>query len=125
MSPTRIICPGGCGFLIVYCACDREHALSKPRIVCAANRHKDDPSIIVTGARHFDTLMRNQIKMTEHSHHDFHEQGFIDQHCNFYTREVAWIIAWGQGQLDAERVARRGSNLMESDTGTLYSEDLY
>jgi hypothetical protein len=44
------------------------------------------------------------------------EQGFIDQHCNFLTREQAWKIAEKHGQI---------VNHPEWQSGTLHSEHLY
>lgn len=44
------------------------------------------------------------------------EQGFIDQHGNFYSREEAWKIAQANGQI----IRRVGG-----DEGRLFSENLY
>jgi hypothetical protein len=44
-----------------------------------------------------------------------HEQGFIDQHGKFYSREDAWDIAKENGQI-----------FRDCDVdGTLFSENLY
>jgi hypothetical protein len=70
------------------------------RVVCAAMKND---GMIVLGARHYDQLMRNQIR-------DFNEsggrwrrneevQGFIDQWCNFMTRTEAWLVAEAAGQI--------------------------
>lgn len=89
--------------------------LSKPRIVAAANRSSVD-GFLVVGARHFDTCMRAQIKESGRKHTEFTEQGFIDQHCNFYTREEAYLIAERNGQ-----IFRRCGG----DELCLFSENLY
>lgn len=85
----------------------------KTWIVCAANRHKET-GIIFCGARHFDNVMRGQIKAAGLNGIG-HEQGFIDQFSRFYTREEAWIIAETNGQIKRK----------VSGDGTLYSENLY
>lgn len=89
--------------------------LSKPRIVAAANRSSVD-GILIVGARHFDACMRGQIKAMGRNHTEFYEQGFIDQHCRFYTREEAHGVASENGQI----IRRCGG-----DEGTLFSENLY
>ncbi len=91
--------------------------LSKPRIVCAANLY-DDGTLIV-GARHFDSTMRRIIESINPDWHHWrsigHEQGFIDQHGKFYSREDAWEIAFDNGQI----IRDCGCD------GTLFSENLY
>lgn len=108
--------------------------LSKPRIVCAAIRSSIDGSIII-GARHYDSHM--QAVLLKHrecsdnggeiyetpwrgskrkSQHEDMEQGFIDQHGNFYTRESAWVVA-----VENNQIIRSISGC----EGTLYSENLY
>lgn len=89
--------------------------LSKPIIVAAANRSTAD-GLLVVGARHFDACMREQIKAMSRKHTEFTEQGFIDQHCKFYTREEAFIVASENGQ-----IKRRCGG----DDGKLFSENLY
>lgn len=87
--------------------------LSKPRIVCAANRYQD---IIIPSARHFDPLMHDLIeRLGLNIPSGQWEQGFIDQHRRFYTRKEAWVIAEKNGQI-LEQV---------STPGILYSENLY
>ena len=81
-------------------------------IVCAANR-KD--GIIVCGARHFDSIMRNQIERMGMDSKNW-EQGFIDQKGNFLTREEAHKIASENNQ-----IKRRCGG----DENKLYSENLY
>ena len=115
--------------------------LSEPRIVCAANRltYTNRCGIIeqtvIPSARHMDKLMhviRRQL-LTYLQDGRFNEgtpgegsgmpdnriseeQGFIDQHGHFYTREEAWIIAVRNNQ-----ITRRGG----WPEGRLYSENLY
>ena len=89
--------------------------LSKPIIVAAANRSKVD-GILIVGARHFDHCMRGQIKAMGRKHTEFTEQGFIDQHCRFYSREDAFRIASENGQ-----IIRR----CDGDENRLFSENLY
>lgn len=89
------------------------------RIVCAANRNKD--GVIILGVRHWDSNMRNHAKLVcgEYIHGSEWEQGFIDQHSTFYTREEAWIIAFKAGQV----IRRCGSD--DINGGHLFSENLY
>jgi hypothetical protein len=90
--------------------------LSQPRIVCAANKWNDE---IVLGPRHHDRLMNEAIANLEVPSGTKWVQGFIDQHCKFYTRIEAWKIAEAAGQIRMHV----GGN--ESNGGTLYSENLY
>jgi len=88
------------------------------RVVCAANRHMGS---IVTGARHFDPIMREQIDARVHGGDDpawwrGSEQGFIDQWGTFMTREEALAVALAAGQ----RIYRCGG-----DETKLFSENLY
>jgi len=87
----------------------------KPRIVCAAVRHKRS-GLIVCGARHFDKIMRLQIKATKYENWADADQGFIDQRGTYLNREEAWKLAHENGQ-----IIRR----FPADDGTLYSENLY
>ena len=108
--------------------------LAKPYIVCAACR-SETLNLVVTGARHFDTVMRNQINALGHAdnggraeddilhlywrtHWSQAEQGFIDQFGTFYNRADALVVA-RQNEAD-------GRKLRNPDAGfELYSEDLY
>lgn len=87
--------------------------LSLPRIVCAAVKLK--LGIVVCGPRHFDATMRRMIDQL-HLSVKGAEQGFVDQHGVFYTREMAWVIADRNGQI------LRG---LSCGKGVLYSENLY
>jgi hypothetical protein len=85
------------------------------RVVCAALR--DSFGRIVTGARHFDAVMMEQIKRGGFQD-DWKtaDQGFIDQLGNYLTREEARVIAEAQGQI------------LDPNGGgpvSLYSENLY
>ena len=95
-----------------------------PYIVAAAN--KLPTGVILVGARHWDTVMRDQMKAiygddwadseAEHgvTHSDI-EQGFIDQYGRFHSRQAALAIVKANGQ-----------PLRNPDAGVeLYSEDLY
>lgn len=85
-------------------------------IVCAANRNKEGK--IVTGARHWDSVMRGQILVDGKRPANWFdaEQGFIDQAGAFLTRREAWIVAEKAGQIKYWN----GHN-----EGILFSEDLY
>lgn len=97
------------------------------RIVCAANQYKN---ILILGPRHWDSTMHTAYKVLRLGHesidkdtpfplsHEF-EQGFIDRHGNYKTRQEAWSIAIYAGQI----IRRCGGDTCEG--GTLYSENLY
>lgn len=87
---------------------------SPSRIVCAAC-HKG--GYLIVGARHFDMVMHNIIAALPVEGRFFAdaEQGFIDQHGRFFTREEAFRIARDNGQIRGE----------PNRPGTLFSEDLY
>ncbi len=88
----------------------------KPMIVCAANRHRDT-GLIICGARHFDPIMRATMhKLGGFPYWGNCDQGFINQRGEFLTREEAYVIALGNGQ-----IKRRCGG----DNGTLFSENLY
>jgi len=90
---------------------------SPSRVVCAANAHKD---LLVLGARHFDSIMHKTMLQSEAcrlARGTPWEQGFVDQHGNFLTRELAYIIAKENGQ-----IIRECGN---PDSQKLYSEHLY
>jgi hypothetical protein len=84
--------------------------LSPPRIVCAAIRRKD--GCIVCGPRHFDHTMWKQIQGVAAlpdcpseiaKTWQGAEEGFIDQHGNFWNRRDAWGIADKNGQIIRDR----------------------
>jgi hypothetical protein len=87
----------------------------EPLVVCAALR--DTLGRIVTGARHFDQIMHEQInRCVKREYWKTAEQGFIDQKGNFLTREEAHKIAWARGQ-----IRRRCGG----DDKELFSDNLY
>lgn len=91
---------------------------SRPRmVVCAAIKHQCTYDLIV-GPRHFDATMACWI---ERSGMDWHraEQGFIDQHGEFLSRQEAWKVADAAGQI-RRRVGSDGP-----DGKGLFSENLY
>ena len=93
------------------------------RVVCAAIRNRVTQQIIC-GARHYDAIMRQQIqacagwfrRKTILRNWRRAEQGFIDNHGVFMTREEALALALETQQ----RIRRCGG-----DTTRLYSENLY
>lgn len=89
------------------------------RIVCAAIQLPDLVTPII-GPRHYDDTMHDTImleppELIEAWRHEA-EQGFIDQHGVFLTREEAWVVAEAAGQI----IRRVGG-----DGQRLYSENLY
>lgn len=88
-------------------------------VVCAANRRRDDGTILL-GARHWDGHMRGMAKRLygeERVDWGSFEQGFIDSHGNWLTREEAFVRAKGLGQ-----IKKKTGN---PDGDALFSEDLY
>ena len=86
------------------------------RIVCAANRARFTGEIVI-GIRHYDPLMQKQMNSYEEfGYGDPVDQGFIDKHGVFLTREEAFVVATEAGQI----VRRVGG-----DEGKLFSENLY
>ena len=83
------------------------------RVVCAAVRDSDGR--IVIGPRHFDKTMTDTINLLDEWSRPW-EQGFIDQHGEFMTREEAHKVATEAGQI----IRRCGG-----DDGRLFSENLY
>lgn len=103
--------------------------LSTPRIVCAANRNETTGEIAI-GVRHGCPIMVQNMwnfckainvePMNTESEYAMawrtSDQGFIDQHGKYYTREEAWTVADANGQIFRDR---------EWQTGSLHSEHLY
>jgi hypothetical protein len=90
-----------------------DYTITPRRIVCAAMSKEGR---IVTGARHFDKVMRNQMEASEGvKWWKDCEQGFIDQFGDFLNRDEAWIVAEEQEQIRRD----------VGTTGHLYSENLY
>lgn len=84
------------------------------KVVCAANRSVC--GIVVCGARHWDSVMHQQIELIGPDKFRQCEQGFIDQFGAFMTREEAHAVATAAGQI----IKRCGG-----DEHRLYSENLY
>ena len=86
-------------------------------IVCAANRIKTKKGIVIlTGARHWDSIMRRQADHLGIKGGN-EEQGFIDQFGTFLTREEAMEIVKKNGQ-KFDKESNRGDK-------SLCSEGLY
>lgn len=93
---------------------------SPPRIVCAAcSFYTTRGYVVIPSARHFDRRMHEVLRVFSMTGRREEEQGFIDQHGNFYTRHVAWEIAEANGQI-VKRVGGDGP----AGAG-LFSENLY
>lgn len=84
------------------------------RVVCAAIRHSN--GLVICGARHFDEIMVRQIEFGADLDWRTAEQGFINQRCEFLTREQAWGVAYA-----AQQIVRDAGWC----TGMLHSEHLY
>lgn len=92
------------------------------RVVCAAVRAAD--GAILLGVRHYSADMHQQISErydgAKFSHRHDEDQGFIDQHGVFLSREEAYCVAEEAGQIvrpDACGDGLKGKKL--------YSEGLY
>lgn len=92
---------------------DTTESEMEQRIVCAAIRN--DVYDIICSPRHWDSLMRVQVSLSS-GKWDMAEQGFVDQHGEFLTREQAFKVATEAGQI----IRRCGG-----DDGKLFSENLY
>lgn len=88
------------------------------RIVCAAIR-ADDGEVII-GIRHYSVDMHRQINARwdgEKFHHRHGaDQGFVDQHGVYLTREEAYQVAKEAGQITRPEACI---------SDKLYSEGLY
>ncbi len=73
--------------------------------------------LIITGVRHFSPDMRAVMERAygKGYHLLVREQGFIDTHGNFLSRETAWLNAQDNNQIRKQ----------VSTPATLYSENLY
>lgn len=92
------------------------------RIVCAAIRSSG--GVILLGIRHYSQDMRLQIQARFDGRLFYHrldeDQGFVDQHGVWLSREEAYIVALAAGQIIRPDACGEGLN------GTkLYSEGLY
>lgn len=84
------------------------------RVVCAAIR--DENGHVICGPRHFDAVMHRQLEAYGEGTWNQAEQGFIDQHGEWLSREEALHIALANGQV----IRRCGGDDQE-----LFSENLY
>lgn len=91
-------------------------------VVCSAIRAADGD--VLLGIRHYSADMRAQIAVRrdgwkfEHRHDE--DQGFVDQHGVFMSREEAFRVAADHGQI--RYLDKCGVGL---DGPKLYSEGLY
>lgn len=95
---------------------------SERRVVCAAVRGAGGG--IILGIRHYSRDMHEQIKSRIDGYR-FHtrgdeDQGFVDQHGVFMSREEAYQVALAAGQLRYPEACGQGLNGPK-----LYSEGLY
>jgi len=94
------------------------------RVVCAAIRAADGSLLL--GIRHYSRDMHEQIAMRRDGYKFLYrldeDQGFVDQHCEWMSREEAYRVALNAGQLDVSRYERVGHGL---NGPRLYSEGLY
>ena len=91
------------------------------RVVCAAIRNIHTLQIICS-PQHFDLICHAQIKCRSQADRDSwinSEQGFVNTHGEFLTRQEAWKVAEYNNQI----IKRVGGD--DSCGGTLYSENLY
>lgn len=92
--------------------------MSQRRVVCAAIRAEDGD--VLLGIRHYSLDMHAQIHARSDGAKFFRrggdEQGFVDQHGVYMTREEAHKVA-----TDANQIIRRCGG----DEFCLYSENLY
>jgi hypothetical protein len=89
----------------------------RPQVVVAAANRSACKTVVLVGARHWDSVMHAQADALPTGAYEFplQEQGFIDQYGNFLTREEAAMI-----------VGQNKQPLRESIEGMrLYSENLY
>ena len=99
-----------------------ETAFKGRRVVCAAVRAAD--GYLVLGVRHYSQDMHQQIAAREDgakfTHRHDEDQGFVDQHGVFMTREEAHQVATRAGQIVRPEACGEGLNGPK-----LYSEGLY
>lgn len=92
------------------------------RIVCAAIRAEDGQTLL--GIRHYSGDMYTQIYARNDGekfcHRSGDDQGFVDQHGVYLTREEAYIVAKEANQITDEGACRNIHG-----TWRLFSEGLY
>ena len=96
--------------------------MKERRIVCAAIRAADGR--VLLGIRHYSVDMHAQLARRD-DHNRFHHlmgenQGFVDQHGVYMTREEAYQVALAAGQIIYPEACGEGSSGPK-----LYSEGLY
>lgn len=105
--------------------CEEVDRALQNRIVAAANKatiklpgSDNEVEILITGARHFDSIMCDLYKALEgvlvNKGHE--NQGFIDRYGQWHDRKAALKIALAAGQVDVNK-----SYFLDE----LQSEDLY
>lgn len=85
------------------------------RVVCAAIRNRKTGKILC-GARHYDSIMLQHIRMDVDKTWKDAEQGFIDQFGKYLDRREAWEIARKNDQIIRKLCV---------ECGILFSENLY
>lgn len=95
---------------------------SERRVVCAALRAADGQ--VLLGIRHYSADMHEQLAHRDDRNRFQHlhdpDQGFVDQHGVYMTREEAYAVAKASGQLRYPEACGEGL-----DGPKLYSEGLY
>ena len=93
--------------------------MKQRRIVCAAIRGQGGGLIL--GIRHYDLSMLGQLKYRDDAwklrHRSGDDQGFVDQHGVYMTREEAYRVASEAGQILYPQAC--------TPAGVLFSEALY
>lgn len=92
------------------------------RVACAAIRAAD--GTVLLGIRHYSADMHEQIAQrrdgNKFCHRHDEDQGFVDQHGIYMTREEAYTVARLAGQITDPLACGEGL-----DGPKLYSEGLY
>lgn len=92
------------------------------RVVCAAIRSTKGKLLL--GIRHYSADMQTQLAVRHDSEEFVHrldeDQGFVDQHGVFMSREEAYQVALAAGQIRYPEACGQGL-----DGPKLYSEGLY
>ena len=96
--------------------------MTQRRAVCAAIRAADGSLLL--GIRHYSPDMHAQIDArrdgAKFMHRMDEDQGFVDQHGVFMSREEAYEVAHWAGQISDRKACGNGLNGPK-----LYSEGLY
>lgn len=96
--------------------------MTQRRIVCAAIRAADGEALL--GIRHYSMDMHRQIEQrrdgAKFTHRHDEDQGFVDEHGVYLTREEAYRIAADNGQIVRPEACGHGLDGLK-----LYSEGLY